>query len=328
VPDAMSKSSATLSLDLDNLWSYLRAYGDPNWAEYPSFLDVAVPRILRLFDVLKLRVTIFIVGRDAESMPERDLLQSFVKSEHEIGNHSFDHALDFHRYSSAQLENDFARSEAAISTLGAASPRGFRGPSFRLSREILEMLSARAYQYDASTFPTCIGPLARAWQRVFFNLSDEEKAVQSGMFGNFSDARRPLGPYEWQCSERTLIEIPVSTMPLFRLPIHWTYVNFLASFSRPLALAYVRSNVALSSATRMQPSLLLHATDFIGRDDQKCPRFLPGMKLRAAEKIDLLQETLTLYTRAYQFTGIGEFIDTQLCNASLGVRRPIFKSLD
>ena len=271
------KPPAMLSLDLDDLWSYLRTYGDPQWTEYPSMLDIAVPRIMRFFDKNKLRITIFIVGRDAEAPSNRELLRALIASGHEIANHSFDHALDFHAFSTARLQDDFDRSETAIADLGAPRPRGFRGPSFRLSGAILELLSKRSYQYDASTFPTFVGPLARAWQRRFFELNEAEKKQLSGMFGGFADARRPLNPYKWQCSERTLVEIPVSTMPFFRLPIHWTYVNYLASFSKPLALRYVRANIALSRATGLHPCLLLHATDFIGRDDRKCPEFLPGM---------------------------------------------------
>ena len=321
----MSKPPAMLSLDLDDLWSYLRAYGDPRWNGYPSFLDVAVPRILRFLDSAELRITVFVVGRDAEAATNRELLRTFVACGHEIGNHSFDHVLDFHQFLPARLEEDFDRSEAAIADLGADRPRGFRGPSFRLSREILETLSARSYQYDASTFPTCIGPLARAWQRINFNMCDEEKKRQSGMFGGIADARRPLNPYQWKYSDRTLIEVPVFTMPFFRLPIHWTYINYLAGFSKTLALSYVRANIALLGATRLRPSLLLHATDFIGRGDPKCPEFLPGMKQSATDKINLLHETLGMYAQTYEIGGIGEYVNLQLCNTDLDSRYPDFK---
>ena len=41
---------ASLSLDLDNQWSYMKTHGDQGWQEYPSYLDVAVPRILDLLE--------------------------------------------------------------------------------------------------------------------------------------------------------------------------------------------------------------------------------------------------------------------------------------
>ena len=44
----MNPPLATLSLDLDNQWSYMKTHGDAGWETFPSYLDVAVPRILDL----------------------------------------------------------------------------------------------------------------------------------------------------------------------------------------------------------------------------------------------------------------------------------------
>ena len=38
------KPAASISLDLDNLWSYLKTQGAPGWESYPSYLDQVVPR--------------------------------------------------------------------------------------------------------------------------------------------------------------------------------------------------------------------------------------------------------------------------------------------
>ena len=38
-----------LSLDLDNLWTYMKTRGDKGWNEFPSYLDVVVPRALEFF---------------------------------------------------------------------------------------------------------------------------------------------------------------------------------------------------------------------------------------------------------------------------------------
>ena len=56
---------ASISLDLDNLWSYMKTHGDAGWESLPSYLDVVVPRILQLLDELDLKITFFIVGQDA-----------------------------------------------------------------------------------------------------------------------------------------------------------------------------------------------------------------------------------------------------------------------
>ena len=33
------KPLATLSLDLDDAWSYRKTHGDPGWKELPTYLD-------------------------------------------------------------------------------------------------------------------------------------------------------------------------------------------------------------------------------------------------------------------------------------------------
>ena len=40
--------TASVSLDLDNLWAYLKTHGDPGWDDYPSYLLTIVPRVLDL----------------------------------------------------------------------------------------------------------------------------------------------------------------------------------------------------------------------------------------------------------------------------------------
>ena len=42
----MSLPIASLSLDLDNKWSYMKTHGDPGWEGFPSYLDTVVPRFL------------------------------------------------------------------------------------------------------------------------------------------------------------------------------------------------------------------------------------------------------------------------------------------
>ncbi len=50
----MSKPTASLSLDLDNKWSYMKNNGAEGWEEYPSYLDTFVPYILTLLEELDL----------------------------------------------------------------------------------------------------------------------------------------------------------------------------------------------------------------------------------------------------------------------------------
>src|SRR5207253_4312681 len=70
----MPKPIASLSLDLDNKWSYLKTHGDGGWANYPSYLDRVVPRFLGLLDDVGILVTVFVVGHDAARQVNYDVL--------------------------------------------------------------------------------------------------------------------------------------------------------------------------------------------------------------------------------------------------------------
>ena len=37
------KPAASISLDLDNQWSYMKIHGDEGWDSYPSYFDIFVP---------------------------------------------------------------------------------------------------------------------------------------------------------------------------------------------------------------------------------------------------------------------------------------------
>ncbi|MEZ4826774.1 MAG: hypothetical protein R3C61_10855 [Bacteroidia bacterium] len=53
----MSKPIASLSLDLDDQWTYMKTHGDPGWESYPSYHAYAVPRILDFLDAHDTKIT-------------------------------------------------------------------------------------------------------------------------------------------------------------------------------------------------------------------------------------------------------------------------------
>ncbi|HET8762303.1 MAG TPA: polysaccharide deacetylase family protein, partial [Gemmatimonadales bacterium] len=105
----MSKLTASVSLDTDNLWSYLKVHGDAGWEAYPSYLDRLVPRALAALEQLDLRITFFIVGRDAALAPDRAVLRDLTRAGHEIGNHSYHHEPWLHRHSRAEIDAELSR---------------------------------------------------------------------------------------------------------------------------------------------------------------------------------------------------------------------------
>ncbi len=286
------KPITSVALDLDNKWSYLKTHGDAGWESFPSYLDLVVPRILDFLDRRGLTISFFIVGQDAALEKNHRALRRIADAGHEIGNHSFSHDPWLHLCSEEETEFEIAHAEEHIEQATGCKPTGFRGPGFSLSGSTLRVLVKRGYEYDATTFPNALNPVARAYYLLNSNLSREEKRRRKALFGTFSDALRPLKPYRWQVEDQTLIEVPVTTMPILRTPIHFTYLMWLSTFSDSLALAYFRTAIKLCKWTGTVPSLLLHPLDFLGADDDNDLGFFPGMKNSSNDKIALVARAL------------------------------------
>lgn len=291
---------ASISLDLDNQWSYMKTHGDPGWESYPTYLPTLVPRILRLLDQRNLKITFFIVGADADQDENTAALRSIPQAGHEVGNHSYHHEPWLHLYSDPQLSEEFDRSEQAIGRCTGERTVGFRGPGFSYSRKVLELLAQRGYHYDASTFPTFLGPVARAYYFLHSRLDRQDRDQRKQLFGSFRNGFQPLRPYRWSQLEKPLIEIPVTTMPWFKIPMHLSYIMYLAGFSPWLARTYFQVAMRFCKWNGIEPSLLLHPLDFMGQDDGTDLDFFPGMSLPFQKKVDLADKLLGWMSRQFQ----------------------------
>ncbi|MCA9257631.1 MAG: polysaccharide deacetylase family protein [Planctomycetales bacterium] len=288
----MSRPLASLSLDLDNKWSYMKTHGDEGWESFPSYLDLVVPRVLEMLAKRNLRITFFIVGQDAERPENTAALRSIAEAGHEIGNHSFHHEPWLHLYSRAQLAEELGRTEAAIEHATGAKTRGFRGPGFSFSEDVLDELLERGYAYDASTFPTFLGPLARLYYFFTARLDKEQREERKQLFGSMAEGLRRLKPYKWRLRQGELLEIPVTTMPIFRAPIHASYVLYLAGYSKTLAKFYFWLGMTMCRLRGVEPSILLHPLDFLGKDDDQGLDFFPAMQSPRADKLGIMEWVL------------------------------------
>lgn len=294
-----SKQIASLSLDLDNQWSYMKIHGDSGWESFPSYLDVVVPRILSFLQDRSLQITFFIVGQDAALSKNHSALKAIATAGHEIGNHSFHHDSWLHLYDEAEILDEIFQAEECIERVMGQKPKGFRGPGYSFSPSVLSVLAQRGYTYDASTFPTFLGPIARAYYFMTSGLSKKERKQRKALFGKFRDGFQPIKPYQWVIEEKKLLEIPVSTMPIFKIPIHFSYLLYLSGYSRRLALIYFQFALAMCRITRTSPSLLLHPLDFMGKDDVPELAFFPGMQLTHAYKLNVLSQAIQMLTRQF-----------------------------
>jgi hypothetical protein len=301
----MTRPFASLSLDLDNQWSYMKTHGDPGWETFPSYLDLVVPRVLEFLDDHELRITFFVVGQDAAIDTNAVALQTIVAAGHEIGNHSFRHEPWLHRYSDAEVNEELRSAHEAIAAVTGRQPIGFRGPGYSLSPAVLQTLIDLGYQFDATTLPTFIGPLARAYYLRTSDLPREALEQREALFGKFTEGLRPLKPYRWELNGEYLIEIPVTTMPLLRVPIHFSYLLYLAAVSPAVARVYFAWALRLCRWTGVGPSLLFHPLDFLDSNDIPELAFFPGMDVEHTQKLELLSAYVGTLGQHFEIGGMG-----------------------
>ena len=227
---------------------------------------------------------------------------------HEVGNYSYHHESWLQTYSYEKVEKEITDAEEAIFNATAKRPQGFRGPGFSWSYDLLEVLKKKNYLYDASTFPTWLGPLARMYYFSKSDLPASEKKARKELFGKLSEGLRSNKPYYHELKEdQKLLEIPVTTIPLLRIPFHLSYLIYLSGVSNLLMKAYLNTAIFFCKITSTKPSYLLHPLDLIGGDKIKSLAFFPGMNLDSAKKIKVFKYVISKLQKNFELENMSGF---------------------
>jgi len=300
-----NKPLASVSLDLDNMWSYMKTHGDEEWKSYPSYYDIFVPYVLEILKELDIKITFFIVGQDAMVEKNKTYLKQIVEAGHDIGNHSFNHDVWINQYSRNRLETELENAENAIFNATGRKPNGFRGPGFSWNKTLLEVLYDRQYIYDASSLPTFIGPLARMYYFRRSDFSKDDKKKRISLFGPFYDGFRKVRPYYISLgSGKKILEIPITTIPFLKLPFHMSYLIYLNLISPLLMKVYLSFAILMCKVTSTTPSFLLHPLDIIGGDQIKELAFFPGMNVESDRKVLIFKDVIKILKNRFNLVNL------------------------
>lgn len=256
--------STLVSLDLDDLSAYEAIHGlapnPPAQGAEPRrglALERWLPRFLDAFAKLDVRATIFVIGSDLEHDLQTHgrgaaVLRRALADGHELANHSYAHAYDFHTWSSERIAADLRRCDSLLRELGAR-PKGFRAPGYTHDRTMLMQAAALGYTYDSSLLPSPTYYLGKLGVLGLRRLRGRKSASQTG------GARSFMGPSAVHyLPEIGLWEVPISVSRTLRLPLIGT---FLLGDSAPLLGKLPAEALRLEAAQVRHLHLELHAID-------------------------------------------------------------------
>ncbi|MCX6358035.1 MAG: polysaccharide deacetylase family protein [Candidatus Aureabacteria bacterium] len=213
---------ACIHVDLDSVWAMAASFGIALEKDPDPVLHTSVDNFIRLFGEYGIRATFFVTGRDAAKKNNAGIIGAIRAAGHEIANHSMSHRPNFTALPVRELAADIADSTQAIEEATGEKCRGFRAPTYNVNGAILRILEENGYEYDSSILPTFISPLYRAANRLSLK--------RSFAYGSIRHTGAPLAPYHpdeervWRRGGMKIVEVPISTMPFFRLPFHASYV--------------------------------------------------------------------------------------------------------
>lgn len=140
--------SFTFDFDAESAWLGSFKMDTPSALSRGAYgANEGVPRILRLLDKYNLPATFFIPGDTADRHP--DVTRAIKNAGHEIGHHGYLHEPP-HLLSEAEEREMLERGLDALDRIVGVRPRGYRSPSWELSKQTFRLLEEYGFEYDAS----------------------------------------------------------------------------------------------------------------------------------------------------------------------------------
>ena len=179
-----------------------------NWNKIPCRVEKNVERILTLFENKNITATFFTLGWIAERYPH--LIKQITSAGHELASHGWNHARVCTQ-TRKQFKEDIRSSRKLLEDISGVQVKGYRAPSYSISREnlwALDELAEAGYQYSSSIAP-----------------------VRHDLYG-IPDAPR----FPFKVAKGALLEIPISTVKVGGKNLHCSGGGWFRLF--PYALSH------------------------------------------------------------------------------------------
>jgi len=170
--------------------------------DYSSVID-GIPLLLDFFKEFNVCSTFFLTSDVAENTT--DTIKEVIKHGHEIACHGFEHQLLDLNSRNEQFKN-IKRATEIIDENLHISPIGFRAPVNRINEKTLRVLADLGYKYDSS-----VAPSSKIMNKYYF-----PRAPRTPYWPSMNDIGRR--------GDSPILEIPLSVLPLVKLPVGLSYI--------------------------------------------------------------------------------------------------------
>ena len=206
-----NKKKIFLTFDLEEWPGGCKYNFDKKFDNSTDFSKKGCLRLLEVLDSYKIKCTFFSTGYFAECVP--GLIELLAEKGHEISSHSF-YNLNMANMSEQAIGDNIKRANSILQKITGKKVIGFRSPHCYFDPRIIKVLQELNMLYDSSIHP----------------------AIVPGYYYNFRCSRRPyyINIADSQDSDnkqqRSLLEIPISVIPLIRFPISWWWMRNMGNW--------------------------------------------------------------------------------------------------
>lgn len=159
---------------------------------YKSFENIDL--FLKLIKKYDLKITVFLVGNLIEQ--KKEFIEKFKSVSVEFALHSYRH--DIENKDPRFKQEEIIKAKTVYFNYFKKNPLGYRAPQGAITSSELKELVRQGFKYDCSIFPY--------WRP-----------------GVYNNLKFPTKPFLLSVG---LLEIPLSALPIIRLPISLSYIQF------------------------------------------------------------------------------------------------------
>ena len=188
----MAKIAITVDLETDWGGRY------PLESSYCRGMQEGMDTFLNLVTPFQIKATCFVSAITVDRFARE--IASLSSAGHEVASHGYQHNLDYRTLSPEQLLYQLERSKKVLEDCTGNRVIGFRTPQFVQNPALPDLLSRAGYCYDSSIAATTLP-------------------------GRYSNQRSVAEPY----LRGSILEIPVSRVPLLSLPFGLLWINLMGS---------------------------------------------------------------------------------------------------